>query len=82
MLAKFHIANMIKDNLKFSLTIPLIKNKKQKNKKQNKNKNKKKTKKFSLTTLLLFNKICRVINCSPNPKEMGYKPNKPNTINL
>ena len=79
MLAKFHIANMIKDNLKFSLTIPLIKNKKQK---KTKNRTKTKTKKFSLTTLLLFNKICRVINCSPNPKEMGYKPNKPNTINL
>ena len=25
---------------------------------------------------------CRVTNCSPNPKELGYKPNKPNTINL
>ena len=25
---------------------------------------------------------CRVTNCSPNPKDMGYKPNKPNTINL
>ena len=24
----------------------------------------------------------RVTNCSPNPKELGYKPNKPNTINL
>ena len=26
--------------------------------------------------------ICKVTNCSPNPKELGYKPNKPNTINL
>ena len=26
--------------------------------------------------------ICRVTNCSPNPKELGYKPNEPNTINL
>ena len=26
--------------------------------------------------------ICRVTNCSPNLKEMDYKPNKPNTINL
>ena len=25
---------------------------------------------------------CRVTNCSPNPKELGYKPNEPNTINL
>ena len=26
--------------------------------------------------------FCRVTNCSPNPKELGNKPNKPNTINL
>ena len=26
--------------------------------------------------------ICRVTNCSPNPDEIGYGPNKPNTINL
>ena len=28
------------------------------------------------------NNNCRVTNCSPNPKEMNYKPNKLNTINL
>ena len=25
---------------------------------------------------------CKVTICSPNPKELGYKPNEPNTINL
>ena len=25
---------------------------------------------------------CRVTICSPNPDELGYKPNEPNTINL
>ena len=25
---------------------------------------------------------CRVTNCGPNPKGVGYRPNKPNTINL
>ena len=25
---------------------------------------------------------CKVTNCSPNPKGIGYEPNKPNTINL
>ena len=25
---------------------------------------------------------CKVTNCSLNPKELSYKPNKPNTINL
>ena len=25
---------------------------------------------------------CRVTICSPNPDELGYKPNDPNTINL
>ena len=25
---------------------------------------------------------CRVTNCNPNPKEMSYKPNESNTINL
>ena len=25
---------------------------------------------------------CRVTNCNPNLKEMSYKPNKPNIINL
>ena len=25
---------------------------------------------------------CRVTICSPNPEELGYKPNEPNTINL
>ena len=25
---------------------------------------------------------CKVTNCNSNPKELGYKPNKPNTINL
>ena len=29
-----------------------------------------------------FYSLCRVTNCSPNLKEMDYKPNKPNTINL
>ena len=24
----------------------------------------------------------KVTICSPNPKELGYKPNEPNTINL
>ena len=28
------------------------------------------------------NICCRVTNCSPNPKEVGYRPNKPSTINL
>ena len=27
-------------------------------------------------------KKCRVTLCSPNPKELGCKPNEPNTINL
>ena len=26
--------------------------------------------------------LCKVTNCSPNPKGAGYGPNKPNTINL
>ena len=25
---------------------------------------------------------CRVTVCNPNPEELGYKPNEPNTINL
>ena len=25
---------------------------------------------------------CRVMICSPSPKELGYEPNEPNTINL
>ena len=31
---------------------------------------------------IIYITTCKVINCSPNPKELGYKPNKPNTINL
>ena len=27
-------------------------------------------------------RLCRVTNCGPNPKGIGYRPNKPNTINL
>ena len=44
---------------------------------------------FPLSTCLLSNNhlfklinSCRVTNCNPNPKELGNKPNKPNTINL
>ena len=29
-----------------------------------------------------INKHCRVTNCSLNPKGLGYRPSKPNTINL
>ena len=29
-----------------------------------------------------YDTICRVTNCSPNPDEIGYGPNEPNTINL
>ena len=28
------------------------------------------------------NKNCRVMICSPSPKDLGYEPNEPNTINL
>ena len=28
------------------------------------------------------NQTCRVTICNPNPKELGYKPNEPNTRNL
>ena len=28
------------------------------------------------------NQTCKVTICNLNPKELGYKPNEPNTINL
>ena len=31
---------------------------------------------------LNFYSPCRVTNYGPNPKGIGYRPNKPNTINL
>ena len=42
------------------------------------------TKIYLLSNNHLFKLInsCRVTNCNPNPKELGNKPNKPNTINL
>ena len=42
------------------------------------------TKIYLLSNNNLFKLInsCRVTNCSTNPKELGNKPNKPNTINL
>ena len=30
----------------------------------------------------ITNLICRDTVCSPNPKELGYEPKEPNTINL
>ena len=40
----------------------------------------KKSKRF-LYYIILY-RYCRVTNYGPNPKRVGYRPNKPNTINL
>ena len=37
--------------------------------------------KITPSNLSLY-KYCRVTVCSPNPEELSYKPNEPNTINL
>ena len=37
---------------------------------------------FWLNFMLRFVITCRVTNRSPNPNGIGYRPNKPNTINL
>ena len=37
---------------------------------------------YFIVVNMLFYCNCRVINCGPNPKIIGYRPNKPNTINL
>ena len=37
---------------------------------------------FDISFNLIYNIYCRVTNCGPNPKGVGYRPIKPNIINL
>ena len=37
---------------------------------------------YFFTQKKIYIYICKVTICSPNPNELGYKPNEPNSINL